>query len=75
MPPDTTAVFYPPEFAVSRAGYTMTVFYRNQLWVEFFQPPLLCTDLKICNIVKGGSKTLELLGQELVSILSSSTVV
>ncbi|KAG7319414.1 hypothetical protein KOW79_016557 [Hemibagrus wyckioides] len=50
------------KFAVSRAGYTVTVFYRNQLWVEFFQPPLPCTDLKICNIVKGEtlSETLSL---------------
>ncbi|KAK3534701.1 hypothetical protein QTP86_023785 [Hemibagrus guttatus] len=50
------------KFAVARAGYTVAAFYRNQLWVELFQPPMPCTDLKICNIVKGEtlSETLSL---------------
>ncbi|GAA6099706.1 uncharacterized protein LOC121706390 [Tachysurus ichikawai] len=45
------------EFSVARAGYAITVYYRNQLWVEFSQPAVPCTDLKICNIVKGETLT------------------
>ncbi|KAK2868616.1 hypothetical protein Q7C36_000487 [Tachysurus vachellii] len=45
------------KFSVARAGYTITCYYRNQLWVEFSQPAVPCTDLKICNIVKGETLT------------------
>ncbi|TSN21207.1 hypothetical protein Baya_9282 [Bagarius yarrelli] len=41
------------KFSIARAGYTVIVYYRNQMWMELVQPPITCTDLNICNIVKG----------------------
>lgn len=49
-------VFSPPEFTIARAGYNMAIYYNNQLWVEMFQTPVPCKELKICNVIKGGQK-------------------
>lgn len=59
-------VFSPPEFTVARAGYNMAIYYNHQLWVEMFQTPEPCKELKICNVIKGGHKLDASLEQELV---------
>ncbi|KAF7692873.1 hypothetical protein C0J45_17549 [Silurus meridionalis] len=41
------------KFTLVRVGYQIRSYYRDQLWVEFFQAPVPCSDLKFCNIVKG----------------------
>ncbi|KAF4076876.1 hypothetical protein AMELA_G00220140 [Ameiurus melas] len=41
------------KFTIARAGYVINSYYKNQLWVEFFQPPVPCEDLNICHVIKG----------------------
>ncbi|KAI5616949.1 hypothetical protein C0J50_23537 [Silurus asotus] len=45
------------KFTLVRVGYQIRSYYRDQLWVEFFQAPVPCSDLKFCNIVKGETLT------------------
>ncbi|KAL7851696.1 hypothetical protein AOLI_G00220520 [Acnodon oligacanthus] len=42
-------------FTVKRAGYHLSVLYKNKLWMEFSEPVGSCSGFKMCHIIKGES--------------------
>ncbi|KAL6467502.1 hypothetical protein MHYP_G00231790 [Metynnis hypsauchen] len=42
-------------FTIKRAGYHLSILYKNKLWVEFSEPVGSCSGFKMCHIIKGES--------------------
>ncbi|KAL7842907.1 hypothetical protein SRHO_G00245960 [Serrasalmus rhombeus] len=42
-------------FTIKRAGYHLSILYKNKQWLEFSEPVGSCSGLKMCHIIKGES--------------------